>query len=231
MYSALSTDRLEAAALVTKLLKLDAEKIAQLGAFAAAARTLLNFLDQQAPAAEVKWSALQRRAISHAAALDTLAKGLAASGLPADALISDLGDILAAHAEWLAATEALSSERAQVIRDPISADSVRGTVVFAQEIWSRYEDFGLFLLADGWTERIATLRQHGLAAAKAAEATSDILAELKRLGLTNFATVARHQDADAVQSAAAEMLEAEETLSSYLDFATSRFTCLDHPVV
>jgi very-short-patch-repair endonuclease len=226
----LSTDKLDAAGLSTKLIRLNAEQMEQLRGLAAPARALLDFLAQQALTAEAKWSAPRGCAVARAAALDTLGKGLDASGLPSDTLVSEFKAILAAHAEWLAAAKALASERAEPFGGSASAENLRATVAFVQDIWSRYSDLGLFLLADGWTERITALRRLGLDAKKAVETTSGILLELEDAGLSTFAGVARHQDADAVQRTASDMLAAGQTLSAYLEFATTRFSCLDHPL-
>ena len=230
MVSTLCAARLEAAALRAALITLNAAQIAQLAALAAPARALLDFLDQQSPSDKAVWSALRSRAVSRAAALAKLAEGLQASGLHGSLLISGLGGIATAHAQWLAATGTLASDRARVVAGTVTTDTLRATVAFVQDIWSRYQDLALFFFADGWTDRIATLRQYAAEARNAAEITSDILGDLMKVGLGSFASTARHQDAKTVQRGASDMLAARHTLSPYLDFAVARAVCKDDPI-
>lgn len=74
MLSALSAARLEAVALRTALITLNAAQIAQLAALAAPARVLLDFLDRQSPSDRTVWSALRSRAVLRVAALAKLAE-------------------------------------------------------------------------------------------------------------------------------------------------------------
>ncbi len=228
--STLSAARLEAAALRTALTTLHAAQLAQLAALATPARALIDFLDEHGPSDGAVWSALRSRAVSRAAALAKLAEGLEASGLQGSLLVSRLGAVAAAHAQWLAATAALASDRARALVGVVATGTLRATVDFAQDIWSRHQDFGLSLLADGWTDRVATLRRYAAEAQSAAQVTSEILDDLRKVGLASFASAARHQDAETVQAGASDMLDANHALSPYLNFAVARAACKDHPV-
>ena len=172
--STFSTARREAANLRTALITLSAAQVAQLAALATPARALLGFLDQQSPPDRAPWSALRSRAVSRAAALTKLAEaqGVRPAGWPAHRRARG---VAAAHTEWLAANEALASDRARAVAGAVPTETLRVTADFAQDIWSRHHDLGLFFLTDGWSNHIATLRQCAGDAKNAAEVASGIL--------------------------------------------------------
>ena len=222
----LATASVEAAELRAALFTTD--RLHRLATLAEPARALLSFVDRCAPPLGQRWSALRDTFASRAACLADLAKALAETGLDGDVLVADLGGIADAREQWDTSEAALSSARARALlagAPPVVA-VLRATTDFAAAVFANLPSAAAFLLADGWTDRVAGLKASAARTSEAASEMQRTLGLMEPLGLASFARTASDQPLDAVRLEAAELLSSADELPGYLRFATERRACL-----
>jgi very-short-patch-repair endonuclease len=226
----LSTERAEAGLVGVALKSLSTDEVRRLATLAGAARALQQFLEEQTPAGNARWSSLRANTSNRAAALATLTRGLRSTGLRGDLSLSSFPGIAAAWEEWRASRDELTSERAKAAREHAPPDllALRSSADFAKRMIERFGTLGLFYLEDGWSDRITTLRTNAAAARAAADQTSLVLKGLASIGLQQFAAAALARDAQALHADASELVAAGAQLPPYLRFALARSSCLEN---
>ena len=226
VHDTLATASVEAAELRTALVT--TERLHRLATLAEPARVLLSFLDRYAPPDGQRWSALSKMLAARAVACANLATALAECGLSGDALLADLNGVAAAREQWHASVSALSSPRARALLAdaPPVGQMLRATLDFATMVFAHLPGGAAFLLADGWTDRVAGLRTSATRTSEAASDLQQTLDSLEPLGLASFGRTASDRPLDAVRHEAAELVSVAGDLPGYLRFATARASCV-----
>lgn len=228
----LASSNVEIASLASTVVEADAAKMGQLAALAEPGRALAAFLQEHGLQAEAPWSVAREGALARGQALANLGTAISQTGLVGDIQLSSFSEIGDAHGAWKAAATALASEQAApMLAFPgFTPSMARAGVGFAQDVISRHAEMGLFLLTDGWTDRIQTMRELAATTRRAATAMTTILDELALIGLGTFCGGVPAHPAPSIAASAASLLSARATLPAYLDFAINRNGCVESPI-
>ena len=131
---------------------------------------------------------------------------------------------------WRRASADFASGRAQSFGDlpDTSAQRLRATATFAASLYTSAPSAAPTLLADGWSDAVATLRASAKRAAVLSTALAAALRGVADLGLRVFAQNAPDRAFAAVRAGAEELLSSATELPAYLSFATTRGACAEH---
>ncbi len=228
----LTSSKVETASLAFTVVEADAVKMGRLAALAEPARALAAFLHEKGLPADAPWTVALKRAAARGQALADLVAVISQTGLAGNVQLSSFSEIGDAHGAWKTAATALASDRAApMLAFPgFTPSMLRVGAEFAQNVMSRHGEMGLFLLADGWTDRIQAVRELSATTRQAYTAMTTIVDELALVGLSTFCSSVPAVPVSSIATSAASLLAAKATLPAYLDFAINRNGCVGHPI-